>query len=86
MCGISGLEMSETHSNDYLFYLIDIVDKSVKLIELNGVYSIVLIGFSVICGTVCLSSRSFVINYIYRYAPNDRPINKMILIEQVSNE
>ena len=78
---IFSLEMSETPSNNYFFYLIDIVDKSVKFIELNGFYSAVLISFSAVCGTVCLSSRSFVINYIYRYAPHD----KMILIEQVMN-
>ena len=75
--------MSVVPSNNFFFYVIKSFDKSVKLIEWNTFYSVVLISFLAGCVSVCLVSRIFVINYIYKYAPNGRPINKMILIEQV---
>ena len=78
------LKMSDFLSNSSLFQIIQIGDKSVKLIVWDGFYSISLISFVLICGTVCLTSRILVVNYIYRYAPKDRPINTMTLMEQVS--
>ena len=75
--------MSDIPTNNFFFYFSELVDKSVKLIEWNGIYSVAFISFSAVCVSVCLVSRTLVINYIYRYAPNCRPINKMILVEQV---
>ena len=79
------LKMSDLLQNNSLFQIVDVEDKSVNLIVWDGFYSITLISFVLICGSVCLTSRILVVNYIYRYAPKDRPINTMTLMEQVSN-
>ena len=75
--------MSEIPSNNFLLKLIEVKEESMKLIKWDGLYSVAFISFVAICGSICLVSRVLVINYIYRYAPKDRPVNTMTLFEQV---
>ena len=75
--------MSEIPSNNFLLKLIEVKEEYMNLIEWDGLYSVAFISFVAICGSICLLSRVLVINYIYRYAPKDRPVNTMTLFEQV---
>ena len=75
--------MSEIPSNNFLLKLIEVKEESMNLIKWDGLYSVAFISFVAICGSICLLSRVLVINYIYRYAPKDRPVNTMTLFEQV---
>ena len=42
-----------------------------------------LLGFYTISATISICGQAMIIIYIARYAPKQRPINRMILIDQV---
>ena len=37
-----------------------------------------------ICSVIAIAGQIMIVFYISKYAPKDRPINKMILVDQVS--
>ena len=65
-------------------YLLEIKDESVQLIKWDGFWSVMVIGFVIICSIISLLSKSFILIYIKFHAPKARPINKMIFWDTVS--
>ena len=59
-------------------------NSSVKLIQWEGYKSIALILAMSICAIVGFLGKGLILNYVFRYAPKNRPINTMIAIDQVS--
>ena len=58
--------------------------KSIQIIQWDGIKSILLISSMMICGFIGFVVKGLIIDYVFRYAPKNRPINTLIAIDQVS--
>ena len=58
-------------------------DESVELIKWDGGNSIALIASLSICGLVSVGGKSLFIHFYWKYAPRNRPFNKMFVKDQV---
>ena len=61
---------------------LNLEDESVRVIQWHGFFSIILIGLLSVCGVVSTSGKVMIIHFILTKAPK-RPLNKMILFDQV---
>ena len=61
-----------------------LVNESIQLVKWTGVNSVVLVIFTIFIGLVGMISKGLIINYVLRFAPKNRPINTLMLFEQVS--
>lgn len=66
--------------------VIDFTDESVSLLKLDWISTSILVFVLIICGLINTGSKSFVINFVIKYAPKGRPINTLTLIDQVSKK
>ena len=66
------------------YEIIDITDHSLIIFRLESWQSGLLIISLASCGLVSIGGTLMIINYIKRFAPKDRPINTMVLVDQVS--
>ena len=66
------------------YEIIDITDHSLIIYRLESWQSGLLIISLASCGLVSIGGTLMIINYIKRFAPKDRPINTMVLVDQVS--
>ena len=65
------------------FHWIHRKDQTITLFEWEGLQSVLVIVYTLIMGITNIVCKVLIINYIWRYAPKDRPINNMMLVEQV---
>ena len=65
------------------FHWIHRKDQTITLFEWDGFESVLVIVYALIMGITNIVCKVLIINYILRYAPKDRPINNMMLVEQV---
>ena len=63
--------------------IMDFEDENVHVIQWHGFFSITLICFLSACGVVSTSGKVMIIHFILTKAPK-RPLNKMILCDQVN--
>ena len=61
-----------------------LVNESIQLVKWTGVNSVILVIFTIFIGLVGMISKGLIINYVLRFAPKNRPINTLMLFEQVS--
>ena len=73
---------NSTDDFEYL-QIIAIEDNSLLIFSWQGWSVGVFKCFLGICGLTCIIGRSLIINFILKYAPKQRPINTMILVDQV---
>ena len=66
--------------------IFDTTDHSLIIFRLDSWQSWLLIISLAFCGLVSIGGTLMIINYIKRFAPKDRPINTMVLVDQVSTE
>ena len=65
------------------FQSLESIDENVQVIQWHGLFSVVLILILSICGILSTVGKSMIIYFIVYKAPN-RPLNFMILCNQVS--
>ena len=75
-------EEKDVHITDP-FHWIHRKDQTITLFEWDGLESVLVIIYTLIMGIKNIVCKVLIINYILRYAPKDRPINNMMLVEQV---
>ena len=59
-------------------------NESIELVKWTGVRSVVLVIFTTFIGLVGMISKGLIIIYVLGFAPKNRPINTLMLFEQVS--
>ena len=59
-------------------------NESIQLVKWTGVKSVVLVIFTTFIGLVGMISKGLIIIYVLCFAPKNRPINTLMLFEQVS--
>ena len=64
----------------------NLVNESIQLVKWTGVKSVVLVIFTIFIGLLGMISKGLIINYVLRFAPKNRPINTLMLFEQVSKK
>ena len=74
--------------NDLLKELkeISVTNSSVHLILWNHWTSPIIIGCLFISGIVSLGLKGFIVKYVIRDAPKNRPVNLLIMFDQVISE
>ena len=78
-------KMSEEEKDEiFVFLWFKITNESIPLIKWDGLKSILIIGILSLIIVLNVWFKGLIINYIVRFAPKDRPINEMMLLEQVS--
>ena len=65
------------------FEMTDLEDQSLSIFSWQGWSLWVFKCFLAFCGLICIIGRFLIIHYIQKYAPKQRPINRMILVDQV---
>ena len=65
--------------------IIEIHDHSLSLLNWPGWQLSLYLLFLAICSVIAIGGRTMIIYYLLRHAPKERPINKMILVDQVRN-
>ena len=68
---------------DEIFKITNIQDETLFVYKLGLWKLCLLISFYVVFALVANCGRLMIVWYIKRYAPKNRPINRMILIDQV---
>ena len=71
--------------DDQIFNVINVEDQSVAIFNWEWWKICILLGLYLICVSVTLCGVVMIIIYIVKYAPKGRPINEMILVDQVKN-
>ena len=71
-----GLESEE-------FQISDIKDHSIPIFKLQYWQLVLFICYYSVCAIITIVGEALVIFYIARHAPKNRPLNRMILIDQV---
>ena len=69
--------------DDQEFEIINLEDHLVPIYRLQWWELYLLICYYAICAIVVISGQLMIIFFIQRYAPKKRPINTMILVDQV---
>lgn len=70
--------------NEEEIKLIELMDESLAVLYWEPVKSITLISIMIVSFVVTLACRYMIANYVIRFAPKERAINSLILIDQVS--
>ena len=71
--------------DDQIFNIINVEDQTVAIFNWEWWKICLLLGLYLISASVALSGQIMIIIYIIKYAPKERPINEMILVDQVKN-
>ena len=69
--------------DDQIFNIINVEDQTVAIFNWEWWKICLLLGLYLISASVALSGQIMIIIYIMKYAPKGRPINEMILVDQV---
>ena len=69
--------------DDQIFNTLNVEDQTVAIFKWEWWKICLFLGLYVICCTVVLCGQVMIIIYIGKYAPKGRPINEMILVDQV---
>ena len=64
-------------------FLEKIVDESIQILKWEGWKSWCLALFMSASGLCSLGFKALIINFVTRFAPKDRPLNTLILFQQV---
>ena len=75
------IEMEVDH-HDYEFTNVE--DHTLPYFKWEWWQLYLFIAYYIICAVIAIVGQTMIIFYIARYAPKNRPINKMILVDQVS--
>ena len=75
--------MFEFGMKDQKFETINVDNHLVPIYRLQWWELYLLICYYVICAIIVISGQLMIIFFIKRYAPKERPINRMILVDQV---
>ena len=67
------------------FQIYNIEDHAVPILKLQYWQFVCLIFYYSVCAIIAIFGEALIIFYIARHAPKKRPLNRMILIDQVSN-
>ena len=65
------------------FQISNIEDHAVPIFKLQYWQLVLLICYYSICASIAIVGEALVIFYILQHAPKERPLNRMILIDQV---
>ena len=76
--------LEDEKDENFVFLWFKITNESIPLIKWDGLKSIFIIGILSLIIVLNVWFKGLIINYIVRFAPKDRPINEMMLLEQVS--
>ena len=69
--------------DDQIFNVINVEDQTVAIFNWEWWKICILLGLYLINASVALCGQVMIIIYIVNYAPKGRPINEMILVDQV---
>ena len=69
--------------DDQIFNIINVEDQTVAIFNWEWWKVCILLGLYLISASVALCGQVMIIIYIVKYAPKGRPINEMILVDQV---
>ena len=69
--------------DNQIFNVINVEDQSVTVFNWEWWKICLLLGLYLISASVGLCGQVMIITYIIKYAPKGRPINEMILVDQV---
>ena len=69
--------------DDQIFNIINVEDQTVAIFNWEWWKICLLLGLYLISVSVALFGQVMIIIYIAKYAPKGRPINEMILVDQV---
>ena len=67
-----------------IFKIINVEDHSIQNLQWDWWLLFLFITYYIICAAIAIGGQSMIIFYIAKYAPKERPINKMILLDQVN--
>ena len=76
--------MNVSRVENYDFQIVNIENHSLTTLTWQGMKLYVLIGIIVFNALVGIFGEATIIFYIKKYSPEGRPINKLILVDQVS--
>ena len=76
--------MNVSRVENYDFQIVNIENHSLTNLTWQGMKLYVLIGIIVFNALVGIFGEATIIFYIKKYSPEGRPINKLILVDQVS--
>ena len=68
-----------------IFQIINIEDQTTAIFKWEWWQRSLVFVLYTICSVIVISGEAMIIIYIGKYAPKDRAINKIILVDQVSN-
>ena len=69
---------------DETFSIEDVKDHGLIFLTWATWKSAILATFLAVCAALAICGKSMIINYIVNHAPQERPINRMILVDTVS--
>ena len=69
--------------DDQIFNIINVEDQTVAIFNWEWWKICLLLGLYLISASVALCGQVMIIIYIMKYAPKGRPINELILVDQV---
>ena len=78
--------MYKLGSLNQTFFANEIIDHSFSLLKWKNWEISILVLFLTICTIVAIVGQTMVIHYIQKYAPKQRPINRIILVDQVKTK
>ena len=78
--------MNVSRVENYDFQIVNIENHSLTTLTWQGMKLYVLVGIIVFNALVGILGEATIIFYIKKYSPEGRPINKLILVDQVSTK
>ena len=78
--------MNVSRVENYDFQIVNIENHSLTTLTWQGMKLYVLVGIIVFNALVGIFGEATIIFYIKKYSPEGRPINKLILVDQVSTK
>jgi hypothetical protein len=70
---------------DEMFQILAVEDQTAAVFKLESWKICLVFMLYAICSVIVVGGQAMIIIYIGKYAPKDRAINRMILVDQVSN-
>ena len=70
-------------NDDEQYQIIETEDHNLSIYKLEKWQSNILVSFLCVCLVIDIVGKGMIIFYIGNYAPKERPINRMILVDQV---
>ena len=68
----------------YCIQMVGLKDESISLLRLDFIEASTLIVVLIISWLIITGCKSLMINFVMKYAPKDRPINTLMLFDQVT--